>query len=40
MPPLPIVTLVFIAIVVAVVLYNLYAVLGRRIGRQPGARAC
>ena len=36
MPPLPIVTLVFIAIVVAVVLYNLYAVLGRRIGRQPG----
>jgi predicted lipid-binding transport protein (Tim44 family) len=39
MPPVPVVTLVLIAIIAAVVLYNLYAVLGRRIGRQPGEAA-
>ena len=39
MPPVPIVTLVIFAVLAAVVLYNLYAVLGRRIGRQPGEAA-
>ncbi len=36
MPPVPIIELAIFAVLAAVVLYNLYAVLGRRIGRQPG----
>lgn len=34
-PGLPVVQLVVLAIIAAVVLYQLYAVLGRRVGRQP-----
>jgi len=36
MPPTQIIELVIVGILAAVVLYNLYSVLGRRIGRQPG----
>ena len=36
MQPVPIIELLIFAVLAAVVLYNLYAVLGRRIGRQPG----
>jgi predicted lipid-binding transport protein (Tim44 family) len=36
MPPTQIIELVIVGILAVVVLYNLYSVLGRRIGRQPG----
>ena len=36
MPPTQIIELVIVGVLAAVVLYNLYSVLGRRIGRQPG----
>ena len=36
MPPVQLLELLIFAVLAAVVLYNLYAVLGRRIGRQPG----
>ena len=36
MPPVTLIELLIFAVLAAVVLYNLYAVLGRRIGRQPG----
>ncbi len=39
MQPVPIIELLIFAVLAAVVLYNLYAVLGRRIGRQPGEAA-
>ena len=39
MPAVPLLELVIFAVLAAVVLYNLYAVLGRRIGRQPGQTA-
>lgn len=39
MPPSQIIELVIVGILAAVVLYNLYSVLGRRIGRQPGETA-
>ncbi len=39
MPAVPLLELVIFAVLAAVVLYNLYAVLGRRIGRQPGQAA-
>jgi predicted lipid-binding transport protein (Tim44 family) len=35
MQPVPIIELLIFAVLAAVVIYNLYAVLGRRIGRQP-----
>lgn len=36
MSPVQLATIVIVAALAAVVLYNLYAVLGRRVGRQPG----
>jgi predicted lipid-binding transport protein (Tim44 family) len=39
MPPVQLLELLIFAVLAAVVLYNLYAVLGRRIGRQPGEAA-
>ena len=39
MPPIQLFEFLIVAILVAVVFYNLYAVLGRRIGRQPGEAA-
>ena len=33
--PLQLLQLLFVALIAAVVLFNLYSVLGRRIGRQP-----
>jgi predicted lipid-binding transport protein (Tim44 family) len=39
MPPVQLIELLIFAVLAAVVLYNLYAVLGRRIGRQPGEAA-
>ena len=39
MPPVQLLEIVIFALLAAVLLYNLYAVLGRRIGRQPGEQA-
>jgi predicted lipid-binding transport protein (Tim44 family) len=39
MPTVQLIELLIFAVLAAVVLYNLYAVLGRRIGRQPGETA-
>ncbi len=39
MPSVQLIELLIFAVLAAVVLYNLYAVLGRRIGRQPGEAA-
>ncbi len=39
MPPVQLLEIVIFALLAAVLLYNLYAVLGRRIGRQPGEEA-